>query len=434
MNLSTLSTEALTRRIADVLERERASVVEFVFLLVELRKRGAHLDLGYNSLFAYCVDALHLERSGAYRRSVAAEMIIRFPAIGPIFAERRIRLSSLVPLDRILTEANHKDVLARAEGLTREEVERFVGSYLATPVKADVTRRLPSRAASSPAAAAPAAEGPPPDAAQTTSASLGPEVLSAAPPRSRVEPINLDWTRIAFSANADFMSELEETRSALSHVVPDGNFEALFRECMRLAREACARRRLGGPATSFTVKLTDITDAPAAVGAPTAAPAAAAIGANSPAPSSLTCPGTDPSFTVKLPATTGAEATATRPLPGKSEASPGFTVKPDSEESTASFTVKPPESDLAGADRSRYIPVEVRRAVWERDAGCCSWVGPTGHHCGSKHQLEFDHIVPFALGGEATVEQVRLLCRAHNRRWAQLTLGEQLMAQYARRH
>ena len=37
--------------------------------------------------------------------------------------------------------------------------------------------------------------------------------------------------------------------------------------------------------------------------------------------------------------------------------------------------------------------------------------------------LEFDHIVPFAVGGEATVENVRLLCKSHNRHEADLYFG-----------
>ncbi len=52
--------------------------------------------------------------------------------------------------------------------------------------------------------------------------------------------------------------------------------------------------------------------------------------------------------------------------------------------------------------RSRYIPAVVRREVWRRDQGCCSYVDPhSGRRCGSRYRLEIDHIVPFALGGPA---------------------------------
>ena len=65
---------------------------------------------------------------------------------------------------------------------------------------------------------------------------------------------------------------------------------------------------------------------------------------------------------------------------------------------------------------SRYIPAEVRRLVWARDRGRCSYVNPkTGQRCGSRYMLQMDHIKPYALGGRSTKENMRLLCAGHNR-------------------
>ncbi len=66
--------------------------------------------------------------------------------------------------------------------------------------------------------------------------------------------------------------------------------------------------------------------------------------------------------------------------------------------------------------RSRYIAAVVRREVWRRDQGCCSYVDPhSGRRCGSRYRLEIDHIVPFALGGGAEPANLRVRCRAHHR-------------------
>ena len=65
---------------------------------------------------------------------------------------------------------------------------------------------------------------------------------------------------------------------------------------------------------------------------------------------------------------------------------------------------------------SRYIPAAVRREVWRRDLGCCSYVDRhSGRRCGSRYRLEIDHIVPFALGGDAQPSNLRLRCKAHHR-------------------
>ena len=69
-----------------------------------------------------------------------------------------------------------------------------------------------------------------------------------------------------------------------------------------------------------------------------------------------------------------------------------------------------------GQKEGRYIPAEVRRLVWARDQGRCSYVNPkTGQRCGSRYMIQMDHIKPYALGGRSTKENMRLLCAGHNR-------------------
>ena len=64
----------------------------------------------------------------------------------------------------------------------------------------------------------------------------------------------------------------------------------------------------------------------------------------------------------------------------------------------------------------RAIPAAVRRQVWQRDGGRCSYLDRrTGRRCNSRHLIEIDHILPYALGGGADPANLRLLCRAHHR-------------------
>jgi len=70
--------------------------------------------------------------------------------------------------------------------------------------------------------------------------------------------------------------------------------------------------------------------------------------------------------------------------------------------------------------RSRYIPAAVRREVWRRDQGSCSYVDrhsgrDSGRRCGSRYRLEIDHIVPFALGGANELSNLRIRCAAHHK-------------------
>jgi 5-methylcytosine-specific restriction endonuclease McrA len=78
--------------------------------------------------------------------------------------------------------------------------------------------------------------------------------------------------------------------------------------------------------------------------------------------------------------------------------------------------------------RARHIPARIRRAVWERDQGRCTFVGSNGTRCGTRKFLEYDHIEPVARGGVASVAGVRLRCRAHNQYEAERTFGAGFMS------
>lgn len=66
------------------------------------------------------------------------------------------------------------------------------------------------------------------------------------------------------------------------------------------------------------------------------------------------------------------------------------------------------DADDAEAPRRRPIPRAVRLAVFERDGGRCV-------ECGSAFDLQYDHVIPLALGGAGTAGNLQLLCAACNR-------------------
>jgi hypothetical protein len=89
-------------------------------------------------------------------------------------------------------------------------------------------------------------------------------------------------------------------------------------------------------------------------------------------------------------------------------------------------TRQPRSSDGGNCRKSgtRTVPAAVRRAVWLRDRGRCAFVGTTGHRCNSRRFLEFHHVDPHALGGEASVDLIALRCRSHNDYEGRLYFGK----------
>jgi 5-methylcytosine-specific restriction endonuclease McrA len=85
-------------------------------------------------------------------------------------------------------------------------------------------------------------------------------------------------------------------------------------------------------------------------------------------------------------------------------------------------TSRPRARRAPNAD-SRTPTATVRREVAARDTGRCRFVSRDGHRCGETRFLEFHHVVPVARGGQATVDNLQLRCRAHNGHEVDLFFG-----------
>jgi len=87
------------------------------------------------------------------------------------------------------------------------------------------------------------------------------------------------------------------------------------------------------------------------------------------------------------------------------------------------------EAEMRPADgtSSRHIPDAIKRAVYERDGGRCTFTDERGRRCEETSGLVFDHVEGFARTHRHTVEGIRLLCRAHNQFVAEQMYGRAFM-------
>lgn len=82
------------------------------------------------------------------------------------------------------------------------------------------------------------------------------------------------------------------------------------------------------------------------------------------------------------------------------------------------------------AEETGHFSASVKRLAWQKAESQCEYVSPAGHRCEARHRLEFDHRKPLALGGESSIQNVRILCREHNVFQAVRKLGTPVMAPY----
>jgi hypothetical protein len=91
-----------------------------------------------------------------------------------------------------------------------------------------------------------------------------------------------------------------------------------------------------------------------------------------------------------------------------------------------------PRAQRAAENPSRHVPAAIRREVWERDAGCCTYVSAGGRRCNAKEFLEFDHPEAWVWTHSHSIDGITLRCRAHNQLRARQDFGEEHMARFRR--
>ncbi|WP_242352836.1 MULTISPECIES: HNH endonuclease [Anaeromyxobacter] len=368
-----LESNVLALRLRELAGEERNVQVDFLLHLDEFDRRRAFVEVGHASLWAYCLEALHLREGAAGRRIQAMRVLRRFPSLEAPLRDGRLCLSTVALLGQVLTEENVDDLLARAAFRTRAEVEQLVVSIQARTAPRAGLRKLAERA---PAAGSAALQLPASDAGQAETATEpgtakptlepGPAAgaLPAPPPpvaqpKRKAETLAVSESHWSLRVTLDraCKEDLETLRSLLSHKVPDGDLAAVLHEAIRCAIEKHGKRK-GAVAPERKTK------------------------------------------EAKQAGTTNAAA-------------------------TKKTAAKPPAARTT-------IPAIVRRAVWTRDGGRCAWVGPDGCRCNSRWRLELDHIQPAALGGLSTIDNLRLACRAHNLLHAEKTFGREHMDRFRR--
>jgi hypothetical protein len=381
------SARAETTRLIDLLRRERHALAEFLVALAEFDLKQRWLELGYPSLFAYLHAELKLSRASAFYRLTAARLIQQHPAVIEPLRDGRLCFTSVVELSKVLTAENSADVLPRFFHLSRREAAQVRAELAPSPIvpRRAVITSVPAASVRAPQEASPCLapasgavdSGQPvhPGEPHRESKPLA-ELLPPAPtPILVVEPKTAALSRIHLTVSRRLLDKLSAARDALSHSHPGASEDEILEVGLDLILKLQAKRR-------------------GLVAKPRKPKAPADLDATAPAPKDAaprSAASTNPS----------AHPTPARPPPSTSE-------------------------------RSRYVRANVRRAVWKRDEGRCQWAVDGGGICGATYQVEVDHIPGWALGAEATIDKLRLLCRVHQDVHARRLYGDALMNDYTR--
>ncbi|MEI9950186.1 MAG: hypothetical protein WDO74_14720 [Pseudomonadota bacterium] len=396
--LNALADDELLAGLSSIVGRRNQITAEFLAYLAELDERQLFLDLGFASLFEYCVEALGLCESTAGRHIAAARVCRNHPEVFALVASGALHASALSLLRKHLTPENAGELFELCARRSARKVEELLAARFPRPDVRDLVRRLPAQTGLTldvgcDPEKVPMEEPSPELPAESSlelqqKTSLEPRLreplaasgLAEEPKPRRLAPLSADRYGVHFTADCEFRELLERVRGLAGHRLPSGDLMTLLKRGLEAYERELTRERFAlgrKPGRSRGV----------------AAAPSAPVASDLPAPD------------------------LSAPDRSKPELATPDPPKPDTQSD-------PNPNPNPNPNRKRRCPAAVARAVFLRDGQQCSYVSPDGRRCSAHRCLELDHVEPWAVGGEGMVENLRLRCRAHNQRYARQYFGK----------
>jgi hypothetical protein len=321
-------------------------------------------------MHAFCVGDLGFSDDAAYNRIQVARAARRFAAIVDALRSGAVHLTGLRMLVPHLTPENHRDVLREAAGKSKRAIEELVARLAPQPPGPDAVRKLPESTPRNDQPVGLVPLGVAPEAPETTT--LLPALALPAPPSMRPASV----------AEAHGLGRTTDPRECMQPLAEE-SYKVQFTASRRLrdkvleAQDLLRHRVPNGSLAIIVEAAMDLLI----------------------------------DQVKKERFATGRKSR--NPSPANASA-------PDARDPQ-------PADAVAGPAASRHIPDAVKRAVYRRDCGRCTFVDDCGRRCPEKGFLEFDHVDGYARKRRHSVDDLRLLCRAHNQRAAEKMYGRAFM-------
>jgi hypothetical protein len=229
-NLKDTNDAELLSHLKALMTLERKGHAEFLAALSEVDVRKLYLAQGYASLFSYCTKRLGLSEASAAKRTQVARCARRFPLVLELIAAEKLTLSSANMLAAHLDENNYKELLTKAERMTKTEVEKLIAISFPKPDCGDVIRKLP--------VTCPGAGNPVVSTEMPLELPL--EAPSSAAPKPRPEsiiPLSASRTKFQFSGDDELLAMFRTLRARLSRKYPMGRMEEIIKEAFLVLLE-----------------------------------------------------------------------------------------------------------------------------------------------------------------------------------------------------
>jgi len=424
--IQSLSDTSLLEKMRRLVKQERELLLEVLHHLKEVKRRRLYSDLGRGSLFDYCVKDLGYSEGATYRRLEALKLIEELPEVEEKIESGKLTLSNIAQVQRFVRDLAKTDKSA-ASTLSKREIVTQVENKSAREVERFLVAQSPKI------------------------------VLT----KESVRPISETHSQHTVILSKEVLSKLETVRSLLGPKGTTCSLAELISEMATLAEVTLKQKKFGKKNAQQMV----VTDSDSKFSYQEPQPHVASTSTLKVAPESATTlrnivcekqtslanrksghqtdiPSIDPSNAILQKSTanqkspreketiaiscednlqTTIDSTSTSKVKLENSATTKKTTC-EKESSSCNREVKTVLNSTSTSlvkvqitktrsKNQRYISANLKALIWKRDGGCCQ-------KCGSMRNLNFDHIMPVAFGGESEPHNLRLLCFSCNgRQW-----------------
>jgi len=356
----------------ELVKRERSLEAELVSHLGEVEARRLYLEQGCSSMFDYCVRVLRFSESVAYKRIGVARAVRKFPVVAEAISRGEIHLSAASLIAPHLSGKTVEGWLEAARHKKSREVRQLVADRFPRKAVRSSVRRVGS------AARLQGLEGMASTHGAVPTSTVDPDFRRPIAPTSSIS--SGTSTSTSATANSIAISGASAHVSANTEALGAQRFSVRFTADEKVHDQLQELRSL----LRHSVPDGDVGKI-----------LARAIG-------------------VLL------KQVRNRKI--------GECDSPRSPHAAGSSEVDSPTKKKP----ARHIPVAIRREVWARDKGRCTFESRDGRSCESREAVEFHHRVPWARCNEHTIENIALRCRSHNQHEAELDFGTAHMDRFRR--
>jgi len=364
-SLANISERQLLHRFSDLVRQDRRCTVQLLAAIAEIDERKLWSKHACPSMFAFCVERFHMSESMAGKRIWAARTARRFPVILQMVARGELHLSAIVKIARHLTEENHRAVLARARHKSSREIDLLVAEVAPRPDVPSRIRALPRSTGSGVRSSAGV------DSKHTTESKPA-DARTMHASEQALEGGSAAVSNSANLPNSPSVPNEPHTPRPHGQVVPLA--PRRYKIEITVDQQTHDKLRMLQDLLGHQVRDTD--------------------------PAIIVSRAIDRLLNDTL---RKKAAVTDRTRSGN------------------------PRSEQRSDRRTRAIPAAIRREVWRRDGGRCTFVDEHGRRCRATRCVEYHHEKPYGKGGQHEVDNIALRCRAHNQYQADLDFGRDFM-------